>query len=70
MVPPDRKGEGIGYFMLSVTLGSAIGPFAGIFLANNFGYPVVFIVASSVPTMNALAQKAATAAGAWYTASA
>ena len=32
--------------MLSVTLGSAIGPFAGIFLANNFGYPVVFIVAS------------------------
>lgn len=46
VVPPDRKGEGIGYFMLSVTLGSAIGPFAGIFLANNFGYPVVFIVAS------------------------
>ena len=45
VVPPDRKGEGIGYFMLSVTLGSAIGPFAGIFLANNFGYPVVFIVA-------------------------
>lgn len=25
---------------------SAIGPFAGIFLANNFGYPVVFVVAS------------------------
>lgn len=46
VVPPDRKGEGIGYFMLSVTLGSAIGPFAGIFLANNFGYPVVFTVAS------------------------
>lgn len=46
VVPPERKGEGIGYFMLSITLGSAIGPFAGIFLANNFGYPVVFVVAS------------------------
>lgn len=46
VVPPERKGEGIGYFMLSITLGSAIGPFAGIFLANNFGYPVVFAVAS------------------------
>ena len=45
VVPPERKGEGIGYFMLSITLGSAIGPFAGIFLANNFGYPVVFVVA-------------------------
>ncbi len=45
IVPPERKGEGIGYFMLSITLGSAIGPFAGIFLANNFGYPVTFAVA-------------------------
>ena len=45
LVPADRKGEGIGYFMLSITLGSAIGPFAGIFLSNNFGYPVVFVVA-------------------------
>lgn len=48
VVPPERKGEGIGYFMLSITLGSAIGPFAGIFLANNFGYPVVFTVASAL----------------------
>ena len=46
LVPPERKGEGIGYFMLSITLGSAIGPFAGIFLSNTFGYGVVFLVAS------------------------
>ena len=45
LVPAERKGEGIGYFMLSITLGSAIGPFAGIFLANNFGYPTLFVVA-------------------------
>lgn len=65
VVPPERKGEGIGYFMLSITLGSAIGPFAGIFLANNFGYPVVFAVASvlvaaSIPTALLLRPAAST----------
>ncbi len=48
VVPLERKGEGIGYFMLSSTLGSAIGPFAGIFLANHCGYGFVFAVASAV----------------------
>lgn len=65
LVPADRKGEGIGYFMLSITLGSAIGPFAGIFLSNNFGYPVVFVVASvlvalSIPAALMLRAPAAT----------
>lgn len=27
IVPESRRGEGIGYFTLSITLGSAIGPF-------------------------------------------
>ncbi len=45
IIPPARKGEGIGYYMLSVTLGAAIGPFLGIFLANNFGYQTLFIIA-------------------------
>lgn len=45
IVPASRKGEGIGYFMLSVTLGAAIGPFIGIFVSNNFGYDVLFVIA-------------------------
>lgn len=32
IVPESRRGEGIGYFTLSITLGSAIGPFLGISL--------------------------------------
>ena len=52
IVPPERKGEGIGYFMLSITLGSAIGPFAGIFLANNFGYPATFAVAAVLASLS------------------
>lgn len=46
LIPASRKGEGIGYFMLSITLGSAIGPFAGIFVSNNFGYDTLFALAS------------------------
>lgn len=32
IVPESRRGEGIGYFTLNITLGSAIGPFLGISL--------------------------------------
>lgn len=31
-VPASRRGEGLGYFSLSITLASAIGPFLGIIL--------------------------------------
>lgn len=34
IVPESRRGEGIGYFTLSITLGSAIGPFLGISLSQ------------------------------------
>lgn len=45
MVPLARKGEGIGYYMLSVTLGAAIGPFLGIFVSNRFDFRLLFIMA-------------------------
>lgn len=32
VIPAARRGEGIGYFSLSITLASAIGPFLGIML--------------------------------------
>ncbi|MCI9129530.1 MAG: MFS transporter [Eggerthellaceae bacterium] len=48
IVPTTRKGEGIGYYMLSVTLGAAIGPFAGILLSRYVGYAALFIVAAAV----------------------
>lgn len=31
-IPSSRRGEGLGYFSLSITLGAAIGPFLGIVL--------------------------------------
>jgi len=41
LVPDERKGEGVGYFMLSMTLGSAIGPFLGMALTGTVGFGVV-----------------------------
>lgn len=48
VIPPARKGEGIGYYMLSVTLGAAIGPFAGILLSRHLGYETLFFVSAAV----------------------
>lgn len=48
LVPAARKGEGIGYYMLSATLGAAIGPFAGIILSRYAGYEVLFFFASAI----------------------
>lgn len=42
MIPSERKGEGIGYFMLSVTFGSAVGPFLGLSLMDGPGFPAIF----------------------------
>ena len=44
LVPDNRKGEGVGYYMLSVTLGAAIGPFLGMFLTQNAGFQTLFLV--------------------------
>jgi MFS family permease len=38
IVPPSRRGEGIGYYALSVTLSSAVGPFLSMFLFRTSGF--------------------------------
>ncbi len=62
IVPASRKGEGIGYYMLSVTLGSAIGPFIGVFVSRNVSYETLFIIAGvilalAVPTIIAMSTR-------------
>lgn len=48
IVPAARKGEGIGYYMLSVTLGAAIGPFAGILISRWVSYQSLFFVSAAI----------------------
>lgn len=47
-IPDAHKGEGIGYYMLSVTVGSAIGPFLGTTLMHGPGFTVMFALCAIV----------------------
>lgn len=42
IIPHERRGEGIGYYALSVVIAAAIGPFLAMFLYNHGGYSVTF----------------------------
>jgi len=42
IIPPKRRGEGIGIFGLSMTIGMAIGPMIAIAIAGNNNYSRVF----------------------------
>lgn len=37
-IPPERKGEGMGYFVMSVNLGIVLGPLLGLTLLQDFSY--------------------------------
>jgi MFS family permease len=44
IIPDSRKGEGMGYFIMSNNLAMVIGPFLGLTLLNKSGMNSVFIV--------------------------
>lgn len=41
-IPKERLGEGLGYYMLAMALGSALGPFVGTILMQAAGYAAAF----------------------------
>ncbi|MBL3642667.1 MFS transporter [Bacillus sp. RHFB] len=42
IIPPTRKGEGIGYYSMSATLATAIGPFIGLYMAQHTSFQFIF----------------------------
>jgi MFS family permease len=42
IIPKERRGEGIGYYTLSTTLGMSVGPVIGLLLFHQFGYNAMF----------------------------
>ncbi|WP_130860509.1 MFS transporter [Gracilibacillus phocaeensis] len=44
VIPVSRKGEGIGYYSMSATLATAIGPFVGLYLSQHTGMNVIFSI--------------------------
>src|SRR5699024_6816885 len=47
-IPPDRKGEGIGYYSMSITTATAIGPFIGLYMAAHTTYDMMFVFCSAL----------------------
>lgn len=43
LIPAARRGEGTGYYTLSATGSTAIGPFLGLFISQQAGFDMVFI---------------------------
>lgn len=44
VIPKERKGEGIGYFTLFMSLAMVFGPFIGLSVSSGAGYPVLFLL--------------------------
>lgn len=43
IIPEPKRGEGIGYFALSTTLGMSVGPVIGLFICHHWGYLAMFV---------------------------
>ena len=44
IIPNERRGEGISYFSLSVTLAMAVGPFLGLYISQQGSFMMIFAV--------------------------
>ncbi|AXN38396.1 MFS transporter [Peribacillus butanolivorans] len=42
IIPATRKGEGIGYYSMSATLATAIGPFIGLYMTQHASFQTIF----------------------------
>jgi MFS family permease len=42
IIPTTRKGEGIGYYSMSATLATAIGPFIGLYMSQHTSFHMIF----------------------------
>ena len=43
IIPVSKRGQGIGYFALSTTLGMSAGPVIGLFVCHQWGYTTMFV---------------------------
>ena len=43
IIPNERRGEGISYFSLSITLAMAIGPFLGLYISQQGSFTMIFV---------------------------
>jgi MFS family permease len=54
IVPPQRRGEGMGFYGLSSTLAMALSPLFGIWLMNELGFGYVFFISTLLAIISIL----------------
>jgi MFS family permease len=54
LIPDNRRGEGTGYFALSTTLATAIGPFLGLFITQHADYNMIFTTCTAFSVLSLL----------------
>ncbi len=54
IIPKDRRGEGVGYFSLSGTLATSIGPFLGLLISQHGNYSTIFIICTLLSVVNVI----------------
>lgn len=54
IIPKERRGEGVGYFSLSNTLATSIGPFLGLYISQHGDFSTIFIVCSILGMINVI----------------
>lgn len=55
IIPNERRGEGTGYYALSMTLATAIGPFLGMFLTQHANFKANLVVCAVALSMSFVA---------------
>lgn len=55
VLPPARKGEGIGYFALSTNLAMVAGPLVGLLIIGHLGSRALFLFLTGLATLTLLA---------------
>lgn len=48
IIPESRRAEGIGYYGLSTSIATAIGPFLGLWMMRHGGYEPIFYVSTGI----------------------
>ncbi|MFM9279429.1 MFS transporter [Paenibacillus jiagnxiensis] len=54
MIPAARRGEGMGWFGMAMTLAMAIGPMYGLWVAENLSYHTLFLLAVGLTAVSLL----------------
>jgi len=55
IIPNERRGEGTGYYALSTTIATAVGPFFGMFINQHIGFEMNFVVCTVLIAISFLA---------------